>query len=112
LRARIAEYTKISSETKVTGNSLCVVFYILIIKTTTYTFEIKHLDPLTETLLLSISVNTIFPHTLHRKYSELQCTLHNFLHWFPILNHPLLIYTYNTNEEKQKKKHIKNLKND
>jgi hypothetical protein len=60
LRVRITEYTKTLSETNVTGNSLCIVFCILIIKTTTFTFEIKHLDPLTETLLLSISANTIF----------------------------------------------------
>jgi hypothetical protein len=80
LRARIAEYTKTLSETKVASNSFYIVFCILILKTTTFTYEIKYLDPLTETLLLSISVNIIFSHTLHGKYSELQCTLHNFLH--------------------------------
>jgi hypothetical protein len=99
-RARIIEYTKTSSETKVVGNLLCIVFYILIIKITTFTYGIRHMDPLTETLLLSISANTIFSHTLHGKCSELQRTLHNFLHWFPILIHPLLTYSCNTNEEK------------
>jgi hypothetical protein len=77
---------------------------ILISKTTTFTYEIKHLDPLTQTFLLSITSNTIFYHTLHGKYSDLQCTLHNFLHWFPILIHLFLTYSCNTNEGKQKKK--------
>jgi hypothetical protein len=79
LKARIAQYIKSPSEIKVTGNSFYIVFSILISKTTTFTYEIKQPDPLTETLLLSITANTIF-HTLHEKYSELQHTLHNFLH--------------------------------
>jgi hypothetical protein len=66
LRARIAEYTKTLSEIKVAGNSFYIVFCILIIKTTIFTYEIKHLDPLTETLLLFISANTIF----HIYYTE------------------------------------------
>jgi hypothetical protein len=61
LRARIAEYTKPPSDTKVIGNTICIVLCILIIKTTTFMYEIKHLDPLTEILLLTTSSNTIFP---------------------------------------------------
>jgi hypothetical protein len=60
LRARIAEYIKTSSGTKVAGNSFYILFCILIIKTTTFMYEIKHMDPLTEIILLSISANTIF----------------------------------------------------
>jgi hypothetical protein len=60
LRARIAQYIKTLSETKVAGNSFCIVFSILISKITTFTYEIKHLDPLTERLLLSITTSTIF----------------------------------------------------
>jgi hypothetical protein len=60
LRARIVEYTKTPSETKVADSSFRIVFSILISKTTTFTYEIKHLDLLTETLLLSIIANTIF----------------------------------------------------
>jgi hypothetical protein len=62
LRARIVEYIKTPSETKVIGNSFCIVFSILISKTTTFTYEIKHLDLLIKTLLLSITANTIFPY--------------------------------------------------
>jgi hypothetical protein len=58
--ARIAEYTKTPSETKVADNLFCIVFSILISKTTTFTYEIKRLDPLTQTLLLPITANTIF----------------------------------------------------
>jgi hypothetical protein len=76
----------------------------LISKTTTFTYEIKHMDPLTQTLLLSVIENTIFPHTLHGKCSELHRTLHNFLHCFLILNRPFLTYSSNINEGKQKKK--------
>jgi hypothetical protein len=64
LRARIIEYTKPPSETKAIGNSFCIVLCILIIKTTIFAYEIKHLDSLTEILLLTISSNTIFPHTV------------------------------------------------
>jgi hypothetical protein len=32
----------------------------LISKITTFTYEIRHIDPLTQTLLLSITSNTIF----------------------------------------------------
>jgi hypothetical protein len=60
LRARIVEYIKTPSETKVAGSSFRIVFSILISKTTTFTYEIKHLDLLSETLLLSITANTIF----------------------------------------------------
>jgi hypothetical protein len=60
LKARIAQYIKSPSEIKVTGNSFYIVFSILISKTTTFTYEIKQPDPLTETLLLSITANTIF----------------------------------------------------
>jgi hypothetical protein len=89
--------------TNVVGNSFYIVVSILISKTTTFTYEIRHLDPLTQTLLLSIIANTIPPHTLHGKCSELQRTLHNF-YWFLILIHPFLTYSYNTNEGKQKNK--------
>jgi hypothetical protein len=72
LRARIAEYIKTPSERKVTNNLFCIVFSILISKTTTFTYAIKHLDPLTDTLLLSITANTIFPiHYTEGKCSEL-----------------------------------------
>jgi hypothetical protein len=91
LKAGISEYIKTPSETKVVDNSFCIVFSILISKTIIFTYEIKHLNPLTETLLLSITTNTIF-HTLHEKCSELQHT------------HPFLTYSCNTNNEKQKKK--------
>jgi hypothetical protein len=57
---RITEYTKTLNETNVTGNSSFIVFSILISKTTTFTYEIKHQDPLIETLLLSITTYTIF----------------------------------------------------
>jgi hypothetical protein len=62
LAARIAGYTKSLSDKKVTGNSFCIVVSILISKTTTFTYGIRHLDPLTQTLLLSITANTIFPY--------------------------------------------------
>jgi hypothetical protein len=47
---------------KVTGNSFC---------TTTFTYEIRHVNPLTETLLLSHYIKHYFSHTIHGKYSEL-----------------------------------------
>jgi hypothetical protein len=53
----IAGYTITPSDTKVIGYSF---FIVLISKTTTFTYEIRHLDPLTQTLSLSISSNTIF----------------------------------------------------
>jgi hypothetical protein len=68
LRARIAEYTKPMSETKGAGNSFYIVLCILIIKTTTFMYEIKHLDPLTEIFLLSKKL--FFSHK-HGKCSEL-----------------------------------------
>jgi hypothetical protein len=111
LRARIVEYTKPPSETKVAGNSICIVLCIFIIETTIFTYEIKHLAPLTEILLLTISSNNIFLHTLHEKCSELQRTLHNTLHWFLISIHPWLTYTCNTNEGKQRKKTCKQIEN-
>jgi hypothetical protein len=55
LTTRIAGYTIIPSDTKVADNSF---FIVLISKTTTFTYEIKHLDPLTQTLSLSITSNT------------------------------------------------------
>jgi hypothetical protein len=57
LTAMIAGYTITLSDTKVTCNSF---FIVLISKTTTFTYEIKHLYLLTQTLLLSITSNTIF----------------------------------------------------
>jgi hypothetical protein len=96
LMAMIAGYTITSSDTKITGKSF---FIVLISKTTTCTYEIRHLDPLTQTLSLSITSNNIF-HTLHGKCSELQPTLHD-LHWFLISIHRLLSYSCNTNEGKQ-----------
>jgi hypothetical protein len=68
-------------------------------KTTIFTYEIKHFDPLSQKLSLSITSNTFF-HTLHGKYSKLQTTLHD-LHWFLILIHSLLSYNCNTKEGKQ-----------
>jgi hypothetical protein len=53
----IEEYTITPSDTKVADN---LFFIILISKTTTFTYEIRHLDPLTQTLSLSITSNTIF----------------------------------------------------
>jgi hypothetical protein len=53
------------------GRFPSIVLCILIIKTTTFTYEIKHLNLLTKILLLSISSNTIFSHTLYEKCSEL-----------------------------------------
>jgi hypothetical protein len=92
---RIVGYTIILSGTKVACNSF---FTVLVSKTTTFTYEIKYLDPLTQTLSLSITSNTFF-HTLHGKYSELQLTL-NDLYWFLILIRPLLSYSCNTKEGK------------
>jgi hypothetical protein len=57
LMARIAGYTKILSDTKITDNSF---FIVLISKTTTFTYEIRHLDLLTQTLSLSVTSNIIF----------------------------------------------------
>jgi hypothetical protein len=68
LTARMVGYTIILSGTNVAGKSF---FIILVTKTTTFTYEIKHLDPLTQTLSLSITSNTLF-HTLHGKCSLLQ----------------------------------------
>jgi hypothetical protein len=53
----IAGYTINSSDTKIAGKSF---FIVLISKTTTCTYEIRHQDPLTQTLSLSITSNTIF----------------------------------------------------
>jgi hypothetical protein len=44
LTARIAGYTKTPSDKKVASNSFCIVGSILISKTTTFTYEIRHLD--------------------------------------------------------------------
>jgi hypothetical protein len=80
LMPRIAEYTKTPSETNATGNSSFIVFSILISKTTIFTYEIKHHDPLIETLLLSITRDTIF--SIHytknvANYSALSTTFYN-----------------------------------
>jgi hypothetical protein len=56
--------------------------------------------------------NHYFFHTLHEKCSELQCTLHNFLPWLPILIHPLLTYSSNPNKKNRRRKHINKLKTD
>jgi hypothetical protein len=77
LRARIAEYTKPPSDTKVIGNTIYIVLCILIIKTTTFMYEIKHLDPLTEILLLTTSSNTIFSY-IARKMKR--TTVHSAQH--------------------------------
>jgi hypothetical protein len=61
LMDKIVGYTKTPRDTKVAGNSFCIEFSIFICKTTTFTYEIRNLDPLTKTLLLSIITNTIFP---------------------------------------------------
>jgi hypothetical protein len=53
----IAGYTIIPSDTKVADSSF---FIVLISKITTFTYEIRHLDPLTPTFSLSITSNTIF----------------------------------------------------
>jgi hypothetical protein len=55
----IEGYTKISSDTKVTINSFCIVFS----KAATFTYEIRHLDPLTQTFFIIkyITTNNIFP---------------------------------------------------
>jgi hypothetical protein len=57
LTAMNAGYTITPSDTKVACNSF---FIVLINKITTFTYEIRHIDPLTQTLLLSITSNTIF----------------------------------------------------
>jgi hypothetical protein len=58
--AKIVGYTKILSDTA------------------TFVYEIKQLDPLSQTLSLSITSDSFF-HTLHKKCSKLQPTLHAFL---------------------------------
>jgi hypothetical protein len=55
----ITGYTITPSDTKVTDN---LFFIILISKTITFIYETRHLDPLTQTLSLSITSNTIFIH--------------------------------------------------
>jgi hypothetical protein len=57
LTTMIPWYTITPSDTKVTYNSF---FIVLISKTTTFTYEIRHMNPLTQTLSLSITLNTIF----------------------------------------------------
>jgi hypothetical protein len=59
LMIMIVGYTIISSDTKIAGNSF---FIVLISKTTTFTYEIRHMDSLTQTILLFIISNTIFPY--------------------------------------------------
>jgi hypothetical protein len=98
LTAWIEGDTKTSSGTKVIVNLFCIIFS----KATTFTYEIRQSDPLTQTLFIIkyITTNNIFSHTLHGKCSELQHTLHIFLHWFLILIHPFFTYSFNTNEGK------------
>jgi hypothetical protein len=67
LMAMIVGYTITPSDTEVVDNSF---FIVLISKTTIFKYEIRHLNPLTQTFSLSITSNTIF-YTLHGKYSEL-----------------------------------------
>jgi hypothetical protein len=78
LTAWIEGYTKTLSDINVTVNSFCIIFS----KTKPFTYEIRPPDPLTQTLFIIkyITTNTIFSHTLHEKCSELQHTLHIFLH--------------------------------
>jgi hypothetical protein len=52
LTPRIVWYTIILSDTKIVGNSF---FIVLISKTTTFPYENRHLDLLTQTLSLSIT---------------------------------------------------------
>jgi hypothetical protein len=98
----IEGYTKTPSDTMVAVNSFCIIFS----KATTFKYEIRQPDPLTQTLFYyQIHYNKhYFPHILGGKCSELQHTLYIFLHWFPISIHPFLTYSFNTNERKQKKK--------
>jgi hypothetical protein len=91
LTAMIAGYTITPSDTKIADNSF---FIVLISKITNFT-----LDPLTQTLLLSITSNTIF--SIHYTGNVVNYnTLHD-LHWFLILIHLLLSYSGNINEGKQ-----------
>jgi hypothetical protein len=82
LTAMIVGYTITPSDTKVAGNWF---FIVLISKTTTFTYEIKHMNLLTQTLLLSITSNTIFP-IYHTKnivnYSSLSMIYISFWFWF------------------------------
>jgi hypothetical protein len=59
LTATIVGYTITLSDTKVVDNSL---FIVLISKTTTFTYEIRNLDPLTQIFSLSITSKTFFIH--------------------------------------------------
>jgi hypothetical protein len=96
LTAMIAGYTITPSDTKIADNSF---FIVLISKITNFTYEVRHLDPLTQTLLLSITSNTIF--SIHYIGNVVNYnTLHD-LHWFLILIHLLLSYSGNINEGKQ-----------
>jgi hypothetical protein len=99
----IEGYIKTQSDIKVAVNSFCINIFS---KTTTLTYEIIQPGPLTQTLLIIkyITSTTILYYTLHEKCSELHRTLHIFLQWVLISNHPFLTYSFNTNEEKQKKK--------
>jgi hypothetical protein len=60
LKAWIKGYIKTLSDTKVAINSLCIIFS----KATTFTYEIRQPDPLTQTLFIIkyITANTIFPY--------------------------------------------------
>jgi hypothetical protein len=71
------------------GRRQLILYILLISEVAIFTYEMKHLDPLTQTLSLSIQLDSFFSHTLHRKCSDVQPTFHDFL-WFLILNHPLL----------------------
>jgi hypothetical protein len=71
-------YTKTLSVTKVAVNFS---------KAKTFTYEIRNLDPLTQTLFYyQMHYNKhYFPHTIHRKCSKLQRTLHKFLQWISVI---------------------------
>jgi hypothetical protein len=55
------EYKKPLCEKKVAANLLCIVLCILIIKTTTFMYEIKHLDPLIENNYYPFHQTLFFP---------------------------------------------------
>jgi hypothetical protein len=87
---------------KVTDNSFC---------TTTFTYEIRRLNPLTQTLLLSHYKKYYFFHTLHKNvvnYSTLSTTFYigfrfRFIHSEPIAVTPM--------KENRRRKHVNKFKN-
>jgi hypothetical protein len=60
LTSLIEEYIKTPSDTNVAVNSFCIIFS----KATTFTYEIRQPDPLTQTFFIIkyITANTIFPY--------------------------------------------------